>query len=411
MEVDKNNDPPDPPPLSPDFEGFTENDLRRPFPSKHMSVVPETTFKDVSRFTRKRPRPSSIQTTAPGITTSNSFSSLQEDEVVTTTQKNYKPPPIVVPKKSSADIEQILRGKNLKYTMRNTSVGVKINFINQKDYDDVQNILNDADYGFYTHSARKDQHNKFILFGLHKIPSQELAKYLEEFNVVPAEIKLLTSKKLRWVNETLYMLSFPKDGPKLSDLRKISSIAYVMVKWDVAKRLKRGPTQCRNCQIWGHGSSHCHLPARCVHCAEHHSSEDCNGANKPAFVNICCNCGQKHPADFVECSGRNKYIEFRNRTNHKALQAQRPHHPQGPKWSIAPQPQPLSASFANVAQHGSPANKTSPPINASVNNDQMPSGAEILAIVTDIFQSTRSCRTRAELMQTIFTLTLKYVFP
>ena len=38
---------------------------------------------------------------------------------------------------------------------------------------------------------------------------------------------------------------------------------------------KAGPTQCKNCMNFGHGTLNCHLKARCVRCGEEHLSKKC----------------------------------------------------------------------------------------------------------------------------------------
>ena len=59
-----------------------------------------------------------------------------------------------------------------------------------------------------------------------------------------------------------------------------------------------GPSQCFNCQRFGHSSLFCHQPPRCVRCAEPH-----RGCDKPLtwFTAKCCNCDGAHPANYRGC--------------------------------------------------------------------------------------------------------------
>jgi len=99
---------------------------------------------------------------------------------------------------------------------------------------------------------------------------------------------------------------------KVLQLRKL---CHCIVKWEKYKN-SRPIRQCSNCQSFGHSSTYCGRPPKCVKCDQQHASKDCT---KPASSPPkCINCGGEHPANFTGCP---QYIQQLN-------YIQRNHHPQ-----------------------------------------------------------------------------------
>jgi hypothetical protein len=87
-------------------------------------------------------------------------------------------------------------------------------------------------------------------------------------------------------------------------LRDIKAINNVIVRWVYYDAKRHGPTQCRRCQEWGHGSR---APA-CVRCAGQHETAECNLAAKgiklPKEQLKCANCKLQHTANYGGCKFR-----------------------------------------------------------------------------------------------------------
>lgn len=60
-----------------------------------------------------------------------------------------------------------------------------------------------------------------------------------------------------------------------------------------------GPPQCYRCQRFGHGSSNCGRPLRCVRCGEAHVAAKC--PRPKTEKGVCCNCGGDHCASWRGC--------------------------------------------------------------------------------------------------------------
>jgi hypothetical protein len=58
--------------------------------------------------------------------------------------------------------------------------------------------------------------------------------------------------------------------------------------------------QCKNCQRYSHTEKYCHLPPRCVKCAENHHYKNCTKTSETAAK--CVNCEGNHPSSYKSCS-------------------------------------------------------------------------------------------------------------
>jgi hypothetical protein len=116
----------------------------------------------------------------------------------------------------------------------------------------------------------------------------------------------------RYIEHNNFILYFTKGSIAISSLREIKAISNVIVRWTYYDSKRHGPTQCRRCQMWGHGSSNCHLDPACVKCAGPHETSACTvsatGAKVPEDQLKCVNCQQKHSANYGGCASRQNYI-------------------------------------------------------------------------------------------------------
>ncbi|XP_077498206.1 uncharacterized protein LOC144108858 [Amblyomma americanum] len=85
----------------------------------------------------------------------------------------------------------------------------------------------------------------------------------------------------------------------LPDRRLPQSVTIGHVSYEVIRRLKL-PTQCFNCQRFGHYARDCVDPVSCRLCAGSHAYEDCFQKNKPR----CTNCRGNHASTFWRCPVR-----------------------------------------------------------------------------------------------------------
>lgn len=92
---------------------------------------------------------------------------------------------------------------------------------------------------------------------------------------------------------------------------KINNIKNFAVKIEPFN--SRKPLQCKNCQRFGHAAKNCHMPHRCVKCAQSHGFGECplnvHGGQTPANHLKCAGCGGEHTANASVCPIRVKTSE------------------------------------------------------------------------------------------------------
>lgn len=174
---------------------------------------------------------------------------------------------------------------------------------------------------FFTHSCKDQRVLKILLYGLPQIDSTLIADDLKlNHNIAPVKIAELKTKFTN-SNNALYLLHFNSKDVNLSNLRKIKVIVSTLVSWKRFTPNFKGPTQCFNCGMFGHGASNCHRKSICLLCAcDSHVTDKCpfaNVSNKDCIAFKCFNCAAKnrpysHSANSLDCPLRYEYIKIRN---------------------------------------------------------------------------------------------------
>lgn len=96
-------------------------------------------------------------------------------------------------------------------------------------------------------------------------------------------------------------------------LRNIKTINSIVVKWFPYTNIRRGPTQCRNCQMYGHGTSFCYRKSKCFKCGEDHLTSDCKKLDTDPEK--CANCSGNHKSNFKDCPAISSYQMIRQNIN------------------------------------------------------------------------------------------------
>lgn len=212
------------------------------------------------------------------------------------TSRKTKIPPITVTsqvtdytafKKSISD----LIGENT-FKTHFTSEGVRIFTNNLNDYDTIKKSLLENKILFFAYAVNKPKH--LVIKGLPKMEDKLIQNELNEKVTCTRVVKL---KQKSEDYDPIYMATF--DGTvNLNEVRKITAVQAVKVKWEKYKRSK-GTTQCYRCQVFGHGTDSCNNPPRCVKCREQHLTSACKKeATEKAY---CVNCTGEHRANSKIC--------------------------------------------------------------------------------------------------------------
>jgi hypothetical protein len=107
----------------------------------------------------------------------------------------------------------------------------------------------------------------------------------------------------------IFVVTF-QAGTDLREVYKTNKICHCIVRWEKYK-VKRHIPQCFNCQQFGHSSTYCARPSKCVKCNKAHSTQDCK--KQPSDPPVCENCGGEHPANYSGCPEYQKRLAARTR--------------------------------------------------------------------------------------------------
>lgn len=380
-----------------------------------------------------------------GIPVHNSFASLEnidfdidDDDLNTATgsrtntktNKADKVPPIVTGANNYDKIKVILSNiKITNYQLKFMSIGLKINLNALSDYNQFIEAIDKDAIKYYTHAIPNMKPIKIVLKGLFTITVDELKSHLSNVNVTPEDIKIMKLKNTRYTGQANYLLYFKKSSISINDLKKIRAVNNIIVSWEYYKHTSR-PTQCNNCQLYGHGGSNCKLSPVCIKCSGGHKSSDCDIENpsepKNASKIKCANCLQKHTANFIGCPSRADYLTLKSglsgkngklpkrgakavnmdphsistngNANFPALKPTRNQSNFFDKFSsrITNTPQNQSNSFNNTNQTN------------NYQNDLL-SPQELLNIFKEIITKMKHCKSRFEQLELIADLAMRYM--
>lgn len=119
-------------------------------------------------------------------------------------------------------------------------------------YLEINNELKTTSVRFFTHDVDELKLKKFVISGLPCFDVSEIENSLKVQNVDFVNIQQVTVKQARFDNESIYIVSCKANTTNLGTLSKIKYVNHVSVKWTEHKNFKKGPTQCRNCFMYGH---------------------------------------------------------------------------------------------------------------------------------------------------------------
>lgn len=373
----------------------------------------------------------------PSIKTSNRFTGLQRDVNTSTTntptnssndvnKKGYVPP-IVVQGIKLTEITDILKANNIaNYQIKLISVGIKITLFNNVCYDNLKKNLIEKKIEHFTYSNRNTVPLKVILTGLPQMTSLELKAELLIAGLLSEEIIEILPLKYDEKNHNIhkninYLIKLDKTKIKIQELRKIKSLFNIIIRWYPHVNYRNGPTQCRRCQMYGHGTSHCGRVIRCLKCGGDHSADDCM-----LQVIKCANCHANHEANDKSCPNREKYVAIRqnisiNRqinyyksntlTSNKAFNNfSKENVILNEKNFPAIKPRNSNSDFFKAFSTSQPTTSTSMRRNIpTASTDELFTIDELTSMVSEIIQQISVCKTRSQQFEVIMKLSLQYL--
>lgn len=363
--------------------------------------------------------------TIPVTNTFDPLSSLSNaiDNNITNMQgvrKSAKIPPItIVGAVNFTNALKILNADapNSVFTIKYMSIGTKISLSDITVYNNLKTKLISENIEFFSHDISSEKIDKYILSGIPKFSIEEIIESLSKYQVEPLEVRAMDQKTKRFDDEGAFIVSFKQGSTKMNNLTKVR-INYVIPKWRPFVKSSNIITQCRRCQIFGHGMRNCNLNPRCCYCGLAHLAENCNSP-----IHKCANCKGDHPSTSVDCPKRKQFIEMRkklasanNNKSAKPTPAPRNNLQNFPNMAKPSTTENTNSTY--VSNHAQPidwtklfTNHTTPPLpqtTAAPNDKFRPD--EIGPIMIEVLSGLRNCQNKEQQLILMFDIATKYIY-
>lgn len=199
---------------------------------------------------------------------------------------------------------------------------------NIEDKSSIIKILRAQAIPFHTFSEKSEKPQTLVLKGFYEAPTNEVLKALNDASVPASKVSILVRKP----EFTFYLVHFQDRSVNINVLNhNHRQIDNIIVKWEIIKTTSKSPTQCFNCQRWGHSSQNCGYKFRCVKCTEVHAIGQCKRTSREGNAK-CINCNGDHAASYRLCPS---FITYSKRIQNSKTKV--------PKFKMQPQvPSPLS---------------------------------------------------------------------
>lgn len=229
-----------------------------------------------------------------------------------------KQPPLVV--KNTTDFYKLVAivescKLGFKPIYKLTRFGTKVTCFSVKDFDKLQELLKKKKVEFYTHDRRSERNHRVVLRGFPDELKPDEVKYLlkRDLKLDALEVHIIKRKEKSTVDETPYIVVFPKGYTNLKKLSAMKVVASTIIRWEAYRNKRPNVTQCRNCLQLGHGTRNCHLKGRCNNCGGPHKTDECKV--QEAEPKRCANCSGAHEATDRSCPKRADFIRRRQQAS------------------------------------------------------------------------------------------------
>lgn len=364
------------------------------------------------RGSGKRPAPTDLSgnnsknlKTQFAIPTSNRFSVLPNDATKTPAKKPPAPAPVTIT--DGTNPTELLKEIKIPYKLKASSIGTKIFTDKVSDFTAQCAKLTEHQIEFFSHAPANKKSFKLVLHGLPDFPIDDINKCLSgQYNIKADKITALKSEG----SFKRYLIQFDAKENSKSDVTNIKVILDHIIRWLPAKRINRGPTQCLNCGMYGHGISACFRKSKCSLCAGDHETKVCpfqtDASQQRVFKCHYCRANNlpnfNHRANDPQCPARTKYIEIKSNVSKKINRVTAHEFTHTPNSFPSLPPPPLTRSFADAAktQRELPIHHT----RSNDNSGELFTFAEISKMMFDCVNDLAQCTNKFDQLKVIANL-------
>lgn len=295
----------------------------------------------------------------------------------------------------------------------------------------VADALKNGNIDHFTHPDDSQKVFKAVLTGLPEIPTADIITSLKtSHNITPTKVIMFNTKS----TSKLYLCHFQKSEVNMKLLNGITTCYHHIIKWQPYKPSRKGPTQCYRCMLYGHGISQCMRFSVCSLCSGNHLTSTCTTITKTTTnpVYKCYNCASanlpthNHKATDPNCPYRAKYeaaiknVRDKNKNTHTPNNIQT-HTTQtntnnDHRYVRAPQPPPMSTSYANATRSPDTNTDSAPPPRtqrnnradqqqtSNVNSGNLWSLTEVTDLLLNSINELQACKTKLDQLKVIANL-------
>lgn len=226
-----------------------------------------------------------------------------------------KPPTPIVADISMFSVSQYIRASSHQFNKEDYTIlnkpstngkGVLIRCASAESKTLIENILKDKQVQFHSFTEANDKSVQFVLKGFDfEQSTTEILESLKANDVPATKVSVLFKGNEK--SAPVFIVQFDKSATNLADLNhRFKRIDHASVSWEKLRPSSRKPTQCHNCQAWGHSSRNCQRKSKCVKCTGEHATADCPRTTKEGSAK-CVNCGGEHAASYRGCTAYKSY--------------------------------------------------------------------------------------------------------
>ena len=326
-----------------------------------------------------------------------------EDDISDNEVSEQKPhiPPITILKCKFEEINGICKLNNItNYSVRKISIGLKL-FCSTKAHFDTMCKCLDGKYEHFSYATKEDKPYKALLFGLESQDPVILKRKLIALGLQCLDVKCVL-KKSQYGSYVIFVVYFKRKSISIKELRqKYDVIDYIKVKWDYQTTRRNHITQCYNCQMFGHGSSHCRVKTFCANCAGNHQTKDCS-----IEAIKCANCNGPHKSTDECCPSKTQYVNIKQRN--RPLNKRRDNQDyQSSKNYDAHFPNNLHQSIGNKIEwpyQREVKNNTNDSMNAELFSSQ-----QLQVLTVELITNLRNCKSKLDQFNVITNLAFKFL--
>lgn len=183
----------------------------------------------------------------------------------------------------------------------NTTSGIQVKVPTTEYHRKLTSYLREKKIPYYTYALEEERLLRVVIRRVpREIPTTDVVESLKAQNYPVREVHRMYHHITKATFDmVLVILDRTREGKDIFNLKYVCGLYRISVE---PPRKSQYPSQCHNCQSYGHSARNCHLRPRCVKCTEDHSTNECKRTRDSPDPPSCVLCGEMgHPANYRGC--------------------------------------------------------------------------------------------------------------